>query len=100
MDVVRSTALQLSTTFLRLRPDCSVQPIAVDQTFWPRIMSGQLGGNVTLPSEDAAGRHELTLDTDGAYAVVPRGTWHTARVHRSSRMLFITPDEGTQNRPV
>lgn len=32
--------------------------------------------------------------------VVPRGAWHTARVHRPSRMFFITMGGGTQHRPV
>jgi hypothetical protein len=31
---------------------------------------------------------------------VPRGTWHTTKVHAPSSMLFITPGEGTQNRPL
>ena len=30
--------------------------------------------------------------------IVPRDTWHTARVHRPARMLFITPGEGTVTR--
>jgi hypothetical protein len=30
--------------------------------------------------------------------VVPRNTWHTARVSGTTRMLFITPGEGTEIR--
>ncbi len=33
----------LQSTYLRLRPDCSIEKLAVDATFWPRLMSGQLG---------------------------------------------------------
>lgn len=33
----------LRSTYLRLRPDCSVEKLPVDQTFWPRLMSGALG---------------------------------------------------------
>jgi mannose-6-phosphate isomerase-like protein (cupin superfamily) len=33
----------------------------------------------------------------GSYVVVPKGTWHTARPHAPTRMLFVTPGEGTQN---
>jgi hypothetical protein len=39
------------------------------------------------------------LNTPGAYVLVPRGIWHTAKVHTASSMLFITPGEGTQHRP-
>lgn len=34
----------------------------------------------------------------GQFVVVPRGVWHTARPHRPTTMLFVTPGEGTQNR--
>lgn len=33
----------LRSTYLRLRPDCSVERLPVDNTFWPRLMSGALG---------------------------------------------------------
>lgn len=39
----QTTAFDLSATYLRLRPDASVEPLAVDNTFWQRISSGQLG---------------------------------------------------------
>jgi len=33
----------LGSTYLRLRPDCPVEQLAVDGHFWPRLMGGQLG---------------------------------------------------------
>jgi mannose-6-phosphate isomerase-like protein (cupin superfamily) len=33
----------LQSTYLRLRPDCSIEKLPVDATFWPRLLSGQLG---------------------------------------------------------
>lgn len=33
----------IQSTYLRLRPDSSVEKLAVDETFWPRLMQGQLG---------------------------------------------------------
>ncbi len=33
----------LSDTYLRLRPDTSIEPLPVNAEFWPRLMSGQLG---------------------------------------------------------
>ncbi len=39
----------------------------------------------------------LHVGTPGSYVVVPRGIWHTARPHKPSKMLFVTPGEGTQH---
>ncbi len=39
----------------------------------------------------------LRFDKPGSYVVVPKGVWHTARPRAESRMLFITPGEGTLN---
>ena len=33
----------LASTHLRLHPDVSVEKLPVDETFWPRLMSGELG---------------------------------------------------------
>jgi mannose-6-phosphate isomerase-like protein (cupin superfamily) len=33
----------LSSTYLRLRGDASVEPLPVDSTFWQRLAGGQLG---------------------------------------------------------
>jgi mannose-6-phosphate isomerase-like protein (cupin superfamily) len=39
------------------------------------------------------------LTEPGQFVVVPRGTWHTARVDAPTSMLFVTPGEGTANEP-
>ena len=124
--------LKLDSTYLRLRTDATAEPLPVDETFWPRLINGELGTFhdeylVTLlehPSDwgswerhpagdeivvllegaatfvlDRGGRHEETaLDAPGDYVIVPRGTWHTARIRKPARMLFITPGEGTETR--
>jgi oxalate decarboxylase/phosphoglucose isomerase-like protein (cupin superfamily) len=41
--MLQSDPLDLSSTFLRLRADASAEPLTVDETFWQRIMNGQLG---------------------------------------------------------
>jgi len=41
----------------------------------------------------------VSLNQVGEYVLVPKNTWHTAKVRKPSRMLFITPGEGTENRP-
>ena len=33
----------LKTTHLRLRPDSSIEKLPVDDTFWPRLIGGELG---------------------------------------------------------
>jgi mannose-6-phosphate isomerase-like protein (cupin superfamily) len=40
----------------------------------------------------------IELNSAGSYVIVPKGTWHTARIADSARMLFITPGEGTEHR--
>jgi quercetin dioxygenase-like cupin family protein len=57
-----------------------------------------LSGQVDLILEQGGVENTVQLSTSGSYVLVPRGTWHTARVHTPSSMLFITPAEGTQNR--
>jgi hypothetical protein len=41
----------------------------------------------------------VRLNVPGSYVLIPRATWHTAKVHIPSSVLFITPGEGTQHRP-
>ncbi len=40
----------------------------------------------------------VSLAEPGSFVVVPAGTWHTARTSVATRMLFVTPGEGTQHR--
>lgn len=124
----------LASTFVRLRSDGSAEPLPVDDSFWQRLASGQLGtfrdehlvscyafnadwtswemhpkgdeivcllsGSVTFVLEELHGNREILLDRANAFAIVPRGTWHTAKVHEPSSMLFITPGEDTQHRAI
>ncbi|HEY6562458.1 MAG TPA: cupin domain-containing protein [Polyangiaceae bacterium] len=57
-----------------------------------------LSGSVTFVLELDGKEHELLLNTTGAFAIIPRGTWHTARTQTACTMLFITPGQGTQHR--
>ena len=59
-----------------------------------------LSGEATLVLETAHGEEVVTLHEPGTYAVVRKGTWHTARTSTPTRMVFITPGEGTENRAV
>ena len=59
-----------------------------------------LSGDVQMVL-DRSGVEEVTrLDEPGTYVVVPKGTWHTARTRVPTTMLFVTPGEGTQNKPI
>jgi mannose-6-phosphate isomerase-like protein (cupin superfamily) len=59
-----------------------------------------LSGEATLVL-DRDGVEEVThLRDPGAFVIVPKGTWHTARTTVPTKMLFVTPGEGTQNKPV
>jgi mannose-6-phosphate isomerase-like protein (cupin superfamily) len=57
-----------------------------------------LSGSVTFILEQERGNEAIELKESGAYVIVPRGIWHTAKLSGPSRMLFITPGEGTQHR--
>ena len=125
-------ALDISSTYLRLRSDASVEALTVDSTFWQRISSGQLGsfhneflvadgsydrdwpmwemhpngdefvcllsGSATFVLQQPHGNTAIELQKTGEYVLVPKGTWHTAKVREPCRILFVTPGEGTQHR--
>jgi len=74
-----------------------------DWPTWERHPAGDelvllLSGNATMLLRRSGGDESVTLDQPGSYVVVPANTWHTARVAEPTRMLFITPGEGTENR--
>ena len=57
-----------------------------------------LSGDVELVLRGSDGDDVTRLNEPGTFAIVPRDTWHTARVHSPAVMLFVTPGEGTENR--
>lgn len=60
------------------------------------LVSGAMDFELDAPGGGAV----VPLREPGSFLVVPRGTWHTARVLEPSRALFVTAGEGTQHRPV
>lgn len=40
---------------------------------------------------------KVRIATPGEYLMVPQGCWHTAHPHMPTRMLFVTPGDGTVN---
>ena len=74
-----------------------------DWDSWERHPAGEefvylLSGQIDFVLEQDGGEEVVSLDTPGQYILVPRGVWHTAKVHTPSSVLFITPGEGTQSR--
>lgn len=124
-------------TFVHLDDDGTATPLGVTESFWPDLISGQLGepgqlergrlitlsefdadwpmwerhpagdelvylleGAVDIVLERRDGEETVRLDRQGAFVLVPRGVWHTARTTVATKMLFITPGAGTGHRPV
>jgi mannose-6-phosphate isomerase-like protein (cupin superfamily) len=49
---------------------------------------------------DQGGSHQVSsLAQPGSFVIVPKGTWHTARISTPTSMLFVTPGQGTENKP-
>jgi mannose-6-phosphate isomerase-like protein (cupin superfamily) len=76
-----------------------------DWPTWERHPAGDeivclLSGNARMVL-DRDGVEEVTdLRDPGSYVVVPKGMWHTARTSVATKMLFITPGEATENKPI
>ena len=56
-----------------------------------------ISGAADMVLELPHGRDTLPLRKPGDFAIVPKGTWHTARISTPTSMLFVTPGEGTGN---
>ena len=56
-----------------------------------------LSGNTDFVLRKPGGDEVLHLGEPGMAVVVPKGCWHTARPRAPTRLLFITPGEGTQH---
>ena len=83
-------ALVQSFTFDEPWPTWEVHPNGDEFVY---LLSGDV--DFVLWRED--GEQVVRVDTPGTYVVVPRGIWHTARPHRRTALLFVTPGEGTLN---
>jgi len=57
-----------------------------------------LSGDVMMVLDRNGVEEIIHLREPGSFAIVPRGTWHTARTSVPTRMLFVTPGEGTQSK--
>ena len=56
-----------------------------------------LSGSATFIVKQNGKNHEVGMSKSGDSVIVPRGAWHTAKISEPTRMLFVTPGEGTLN---
>ncbi len=59
-----------------------------------------LSGHATMVLQHEHGLEHIELRQANDFCLVPRNTWHTAKIAAASKMLFITPGAGTQHRSV
>jgi quercetin dioxygenase-like cupin family protein len=76
-----------------------------DWTSWEKHPAGEefvclLEGDVDLVLQQSGGETIIKLNRPGSFVIVPVNTWHTARARKPSKMIFITPGQGTENKPV
>lgn len=73
----------------------SVFDYETDWTWWERHPLGDelvyvLTGEIEIHLDDGEQQWSIGLPR-GTASIVPRGTWHSARVPRPSTVLFVTP---------
>lgn len=123
-------SLRLSETYLELRDDGAVCRIDLTPEFWPDLMAGRrhVDGRMIMSfelSEDMthwelhpagdeillvlSGRMTVIVEgspdecfelSAGQAFVVPRGRWHRLNVCEPGEVVFITPGEGTEHKPL
>jgi len=57
-----------------------------------------LSGAVSLVLKNGEEQTSILLKEQGQFVVVPKATWHTIKTSAHSKLLFVTPGEGTQHR--
>lgn len=57
-----------------------------------------LRGDAEMILDTDDGEQRVRLNKPRSFVIVPKGTWHTAKVHAPTSMLFVTPGQGTENR--
>ncbi len=74
-----------------------------DWSSWERHPHGDevvilLSGAATFVLQTEGGDTSLALKQEGAYVIVPKNVWHTVRTEVKTKMLFLTPGEGTEHK--
>lgn len=79
--------------------------VTEDAPHWEMHPAGEeliylLSGAVDFVLEEPAGEEIVALRTGANCCLVPKGVWHRFRVREAGALVFITPGEGTQHRPL
>lgn len=74
-----------------------------DWTTWETHPAGDefvvlVSGDADLVLAGNDGDETIRMTEPGTFAIVPRNTWHTARIRCHTVMMFVTPVEGTVKR--
>jgi len=98
---------ELDRRFAGFKGHVLVATFAFDSDWptWERHPAGDelvclLSGDVRMVLDHDGAEQVVHLRNAGEYVLVPRGAWHTARTAVATNMLFVTPGEGTENKPV
>jgi mannose-6-phosphate isomerase-like protein (cupin superfamily) len=98
---------ELDARFEQFRGRWLVSSFAFDANWstWEMHPAGDeivclLSGEASLVLERDGIEDAIHLRDPGSFVIVPKGTWHTARTSVPTKMLFVTPGEGTGNRPI
>lgn len=118
------------TSYLHLLDSGDALPVVADQSFWSQgvheLSGGRLitafrcdvdwdhwemhpagdevvlalAGSCDFVLEKAGGASRRILLSAGHMLVVPKGIWHRVEVISPADLLFMTPGDGTEHRPV
>lgn len=56
-----------------------------------------LAGTATMLLKHEKDQEAIDLTQVSQYVIVPKATWHTAKITAYAKLLFVTPSEGMQN---
>ena len=78
--------------------------VSADMAHWEMHPAGEevlvsVSASVEAVHQHENGEESVTL-VPGNACIVPRGTWHRIRVVEPGVLVFITPGEGTQHKPL
>ena len=103
-DVSDNFYMELGEDFPDFESHVLIQKYAFDEAWptWEIHPKGDelvylLSGDTDMVLSLDGGEEVIRVSTPGEYVIVPKSTWHTARPHAPTSMLFFTPGEGTLN---
>ncbi len=59
-----------------------------------------LSGEIEMIFEKNGTKETIPVNKPGSCIIIPKDTWHTAKIKSPSTMLFITSGQDTENKPV